>query len=186
MPERIHINKILIRLEMGDITELAVDAFVYYARHDLALGSGFGGAIAVRGGPAISEELKKLGVIETTCAVMTSGGNLKARHIIHAVGPRFQEENLERKLKQTVEGVLILANKNKISRLALPAMGTGFYGIPLDICAEAMFTSIRTYLGAAGGATSIREIVICLNDLREYRSFANRLSLLGQESEVAS
>ena len=76
-----------IQLIQGDITDLEIEAFVFYARHDLALGSGFGGAIAVRGGPSVQEELKTFGAVETGAVVVTEAGDMKAGHILHAVGP---------------------------------------------------------------------------------------------------
>ena len=104
MPDELKVKQSLIRLMKGDITALEIEAFVYYARPDLVLGTGFGGAISVRGGPKIQEELKKLGVIRTGEAVTTSAGNMKAKYIIHAAGPRFQEEDLEDNNKRAAAG----------------------------------------------------------------------------------
>ena len=106
MPDELRVNQSLISLMKGDIVGLDVDAIVYYARPDLVLGSGFGGAIATKGGPKVQEELKKMGPVKTTEAAVTSGGNLKARYVVHAVGPRFQEEDLEDKLRDTMLNVL--------------------------------------------------------------------------------
>ncbi len=141
MPDERRVNQSLISLMKGDLIVLHVDAIVYYARPDLALGSGFGGAIATKGGPKIQEELKKLGPVKTTEVVVTSGGSLKVKYILHAVGPRFQEENLEDKLRDTMLNVLRKAEENKIQSLAFPAMGVGFYGIPLDLCAGIMLST---------------------------------------------
>jgi len=133
MPDEIKVGQGVIRLTNGFIIDLNVEAIVYYARPDLALGSGFGAAIAAKGGPKVQEELKKIGGINTAEAVITSGGNLKAKYIIHAVGPRFQEEDLEEKLRLTTLNALRRAGENKIQSLAFPAMGAGFYGIPLEV-----------------------------------------------------
>jgi O-acetyl-ADP-ribose deacetylase (regulator of RNase III) len=81
MPGELKANQSVVRLTTGFIVDLDVDAVVYYARPDLVLGSGFGGAIASKGGPKIQEELKKIGGINTTEAFITSGGNLKAKSI---------------------------------------------------------------------------------------------------------
>ncbi len=89
MADELKVNQSLISLMKGDIVGLDVDAIVYYAQPDLVLGSGFGGAIATKGGPKVQEELKKMGPVKTTEVAVTSGGNLKARYIVHAVGPRF-------------------------------------------------------------------------------------------------
>ncbi len=172
MADELKVNRSLIGLMKGDLIVLDVDAIVYYARPDLALGSGFGGAIATKGGPKIQEELKKLGPVKTTEVVVTSGGNLKAKYILHAVGPRFQEESLEDKLQGTMLNVLRKAEENKIRSLAFPAMGAGFYGIPLDICAEIMLSTMKDYLKRE---TSLKEVIVCLRDSREYEPFQRKM-----------
>ena len=88
------INKTNLRLEKGDITDMEVEAFVFYAREDLKLGTGFGNAIAMRGGLSIQKELDELGEAKVGDVFITSAGSMKAEKIIHAVGPKFQEEDL--------------------------------------------------------------------------------------------
>jgi len=161
-----------MRLQKGDITDLEVEAFVYYARPDLILGSGYGGAISLRGGPKIQEDLKKFGTIGTGEAVVTSAGNMKAKYIIHAVGPRFQEENTEEMLRTTTLSILQRAEENKIQTLAFPAMGVGFYGVPVEVCAKIVLGTVKEYLE---NPTALREVVFCLRDSREYASFQERL-----------
>ena len=96
--ERVRIGSTTVRLIRGDISALEdVDAFVFYAQEDLALGSGFGTAITVRGGPTIQKELEGLAPVQTAGAVVSEAGNLKAKHIVHAVGPRFNEDDMEGK-----------------------------------------------------------------------------------------
>ncbi len=172
MPDELKFNKKTIRLMTGDITGLEVEAFVYYARPDLVLGSGFGGAISVRGGPKIQEELKKLGTIATGEAVVSAAGNMKAKYIIHAVGPRFQEEDTEGKLRKTTLNVLRQAGEKGIKQLAFPAMGVGFYGIPLDLCARITLGEVKKHLE---GQTSLEEVIFCLRDSREYKPFQEEL-----------
>jgi O-acetyl-ADP-ribose deacetylase (regulator of RNase III) len=172
MPDEIKVNQSVIRLTTGFIVDLNVDAFVYYARPDLALGSGFGAAIATKGGQKVQEELKKIGGINTTEAVITSGGNLKAKYIIHAVGPRFQEENLEEKLQLTTLNALRRARENKIQSLAFPAMGAGFYGVPLEVCARVTLEVVKKYLEES---QSLREVIFCLRDSRELKPFQERM-----------
>jgi O-acetyl-ADP-ribose deacetylase (regulator of RNase III) len=158
-----------IRIVKDDITTLEVDAFVFYASPDLLLGAGFGNAISMRGGPAIQEELKKFGSVETGAAVTTSGGELKAKYIVHAVGPRFQEADTERKLKAVTLNALKQAESKGVERLAFPTMGTGFYGIPLDVSAKVTLGAIREYL--ANGHTKLKEVVICARDTRDVKPF---------------
>jgi O-acetyl-ADP-ribose deacetylase len=172
MADELRVNQRVIRLVKGDIADLEIEAFVYYARPNLVLGSGFGTAISLRGGPQIKEELKKLGSIGTGEAVVTGAGTMKAKHIIHAVGPRFQEEDTEGKLRATVLSALMRAEEKKIKRLAFTAMGAGFYGVPLDLCARVCLAAVREYLESP---TGLEEAVFCLNDFREYQPFQARL-----------
>lgn len=164
-----------VHVEKEDITLLDVDAFVYYAAHDLRLGTGMGGAIAVRGGPTIQKELDAIGKVETTHAVVTGAGELKARRIIHAVGPRFQEPETEPKLAATMQAVLKLAEDNGLESLALPAMGCGFYGIPLDVSARIMLDEITQHLSRG---STLKQVRIALVDSRERKPFADRLAAL--------
>jgi O-acetyl-ADP-ribose deacetylase (regulator of RNase III) len=181
MPEavsdHVSIRHSLVRLIRGDITELDVDAFVFYAQPSLALGAGFGGAIAVRGGPSIQKELGQLGPVETGQAVATGAGNLKARYIVHAVGPRFNEEDTAKKLRNTVLNSLKAVEAKGAKRIALPAMGAGFYTVPLDLCARVMIEAIKSYLE---GETEIEQVVLCVMDQREYAPFESQLASLNQ------
>jgi O-acetyl-ADP-ribose deacetylase (regulator of RNase III) len=171
MSDRMPINATTVSLIKGDITDLDIDCFVYYANSDLKLGSGFGGAISGRGGMSIQKELDEMGSIETGQAVISGAGDLKARFIIHANGPKFQEENLEDKLRVTMKNSLELARSKGIKNIAFPPMGTGFYGIPLEMCAAVMLDTLREHLD---GDTSIENLVICAGDDREYRPFKTR------------
>ena len=176
----LQIKNSLVRLEKGDITLLNIEAIVFYARNDLQLGSGFGNAITVRGGPSIQEELKKFGSINTCDAVVTKAGNLKAKYIIHAVGPKFQEADLENKLRKTILKTLQAATEKQIKNIAFPPMGTGFYGIPLELCARVMLNVINEFLA---NSTSLEEVVICVMDNREYNAFHSAMNIKGNNYE---
>jgi len=180
MPEAViegkEINGIAVRLVKDDITMLDVDAFVFYAQGDLTLGSGFGTAISVRGGASIQKELQDLGPLATGEAVVSSAGNLKAEYIVHAVGPRFQEEDIEAKLRTTIRNSLKRAEEKGIRRIAFPAMGAGYYGIAPDVCARVMLSTIKEYLQ---GQTDIKEVILCVLDTPQYKSFQTRLASLG-------
>jgi O-acetyl-ADP-ribose deacetylase (regulator of RNase III) len=173
--EDVQIHRSTVRLIKGDITELEVDAFVFYAQPDLALGSGFGGAVSVRGGPSVQKELDELGPVETTQVVVSEAGKLNASFIVHAVGPRFNEEDMEGKLRTTVSNSLKAAEEKGIKRIAFPAMGAGFYGVPLDMCARVMIETIKSYLE---GETEIQEVIICVIDRREFAPFETQLASL--------
>ncbi|MGB5289195.1 MAG: macro domain-containing protein [Ignavibacteriaceae bacterium] len=165
---QININNTILKVDKGDLTALDIEAIVFYAQPDLKLGAGFGNAISVRGGPSIQEELKTLGSISVGEAVITRAGELKSEFIIHAVGPRFQEPDTEEKLHNTMQRVLNLAEEKGIKKIAFPPMGTGFYGIPLDVSANVMLSAIRNHLS---GNSNLSEVLICVMDKREYTAF---------------
>lgn len=156
------------RVVTGDITALDVEAFVFYARPTLELGAGFGSAIVRRGGPAIKKALDAVGSIAPAEAVVTTGGNLTAKYIVHAAGPAFQEEGLEEKLRLTILSALRRAEEQGITRIAFPPMGAGFYGVPLPQSAKVTIEAISAHLSSG---TAIREVVLCANDGRERVAF---------------
>ena len=173
MPNEIKVNGSKIRLEKGDITDMEVDAFVYYARSDLDLGSGFGGAIAVRGGPSVNEQLKLIkDEVPVGEAVITDAGEMKAKKIIHAVGPKFQEENTKSKLEKTMQSALSKAVEAGVDSVAFPPMGYGFYGVPIDMCADVMIDSIKSYLS---NNKELKEVIIVPGDSKQYAPFEARL-----------
>jgi len=174
------IHQTLIRLIKGDITDLDIEAFVFYAENDLKLGAGFGNAIAVRGGPTIQKELDALAPVETGQAVISAGGDLKAEYVIHAVGPKFQEADTEAKLRTTMLNVLRLADERGITRIAFPAMGAGYYFVPNDVCARTVMDSLTTHLR---GATGIREVVICVLDTPQFKAFEAALATRSEPRE---
>ncbi len=162
-----------VRIVKDDITMLDVDAFVFDARPDLVLGAGVGTAIAVRGGPTIQAELKTLAPLAAGQAVVTTGGKLKAKHIIHVVGPRFQEADLERRLADAVQTVLRAADEHGLTRVALPALGVGFYGVGLEVCARVTMAQLRRHLSAG---SPLRELTICVRDTHEVAPFTRELT----------
>ena len=173
MVNELRVNEKIIRLMVGFITDIGdMDGIVYYARPDLTLGAGFGTAIATQGGPKVQEELKKAGSADITEVVVTGGGNLQAKYILHAVGPRFQEEDSEEKLKATMLNVLRKAQEHKLRKIVFPAMGAGFYGIPLEVSARVTLGAAREFLEKA---VEPREVVFCLRDSRELKVFQEHL-----------
>ena len=175
----ISVGKSTLRLVQTDITTLDAEAIVFYARPDLALGSGFGSAIARRGGGAIKKELDQIAEVRVTEAVVTSAGTLNAKFIVHAVGPAFQEADLEQKLRATMMNALKLADRQGIGQIAFPPMGAGFYGVPLPLCADVMLSALTDHLS---NVTGIRDVIVCANDAREYRVFESKMAAIGQPS----
>lgn len=149
-----------IEIVEGDITLLDRDAIVNAANEQLILGGGVAGAIRRRGGPAIQQECNAIGGAFTGGAVITTGGALKARHVIHAVGPRMGEGNGDEKLKNATLNSLKLADENGLASIAFPAVSAGIFGFPLDRCAEIMLKTTKEYLEKGG--TGLTLITFCL------------------------
>jgi O-acetyl-ADP-ribose deacetylase (regulator of RNase III) len=125
-----HIQGKILRLVEGDITDLAVDAIVNAANRHLQLGSGVAGAIRTRGGPSIQQECDQIGGCPVGGAVITGGGSLPARHVIHAVGPFGSDSDADRFLASATLTSLTVAEDTWLASLAFPAISTGVFGYP--------------------------------------------------------
>jgi O-acetyl-ADP-ribose deacetylase (regulator of RNase III) len=156
----------------GDLTDLDVEALVNAANQDLQLGGGVAGAIREKGGPAIQQECNRIGSTPVGTAVMTGAGNLRAKQVIHAVGPRVGEEDDDRKLASAVRASLALADRHGLRSIALPAISTGAFGFPLDRAARIMLTEIHRYLQ---GGTKLERVVICLYTGEAFQVFRREL-----------
>ena len=163
----------VMELVQGDITELEADAIVNAANAALKLGGGVAGAIARKGGPGIQEECDRIGGTFVGDAVITTAGNLKAKHVIHAVGPRYGEGNEDEKLRNATRNSLKLADEHKLKSIAFPAISTGIFGFPLDRCAKIMISTTKSYLE---GETGIKRVNFCLFDARSYQAFQKELA----------
>ena len=161
-----------IKLVQGDITELDTDVIVNAANAQLILGGGVAGAIRRKGGPKIQEECNKMGGTFVGGAVITTGGNLKAKHVIHAVGPRMGEGNEDEKLENATLNSLKLMDEHNLKTIAFPAISTGIFGYPIDRCAIIMITSAKDYLA---GETQIREVIFCLYTDSDFHVFEKEL-----------
>jgi len=149
----------VLSLVEGDITEQATDAIVNAANVALQLGGGVAGAIRRKGGPSIQEECNRIGDTHVGGAVITTGGNLKAKYVIHAVGPRMGEGDEDRKLENATRNSLRIADKNNLGSICFPAISTGIFGYPIERCADIMIRIAREYLE---GETGIKKVVFCL------------------------
>lgn len=156
----------------GDITELDVDAIVNAANENLQLGTGVAGAIRDRGGPSIQEECDRIGGTPVGTAVLTTGGKLKAKHVIHAVGPQMGEGEEDRKLQSAIRASLALADRHGLKSIAMPAISSGSFGFPLDRCARILLTEVYRYLQ---GGTKIERVVISLIDDPSFEIFKREL-----------
>jgi O-acetyl-ADP-ribose deacetylase (regulator of RNase III) len=161
-----------LELMEGDITELEVDAIVNAANDQLQLGTGVAGAIRSKGGPTIQEECDRIGGTPVGTAVMTAAGNLKARWVIHAVGPRMGEGDEDKKLAAAVRAALALADRRGIRTIALPAISTGNFGFPVNRAARITLTEVHRFLQ---GGTKLERVVLCLHGEDAFAVFKREL-----------
>jgi len=173
---QVTINGRVIRLIEGDITELAVDAIVNAANSALVLGGGVAGAIRVKGGPAIQQACNRIGGCPVGGAVITSGGNLPAKYVIHAVGPRMGEGDEDSKLKNATLSSLRVADENQLKSIAFPAISTGIFGFPIGRCAEIMLASTVEYLRSE---SYLQEVIFCLFDPQAFAVFDAEMEKYG-------
>ena len=156
----------------GDITEMETDAIVNAANAQLVLGGGVAGAIRRKGGPQIQAECNEIGGTFVGGAVITTGGELRAKHVIHAVGPRMGEGNEDEKLKNATLNSLKVADENSLRSISFPAISSGIFGFPIERCAKIMLETTINYLK---GSTGIERVVFCLFGRDSYEVFADRL-----------
>lgn len=150
-----------IEIRQGDITELDVDAIVNAANNDLQLGGGLAGAIRRKGGPGIQAECDEIGTIPVGGAAITSGGRLKARHVIHAASMQLGGRTTAHALRSSTAHALRIAARNGFKTIALPAMGAGIGGFPMRECAEIMLRETEKHLEQP---TSIEKVCFVLWD----------------------
>ncbi|MFQ6093795.1 MAG: macro domain-containing protein [bacterium] len=173
------VNRSVIELVQGDITQMETEAIVNAANERLAHGGGVAGAIVRKGGRSIQEEshrwVREHGPVKVGTAAITTGGNLKAKYVIHAVGPRMGEGDEDDKLKGATLNSLMLADEHGLKSITFPAISTGIFGYPLDRCAAIMLTNTTEYLK---GDTGLDRVVFCLWDGEAFEIFKKTLEKL--------
>lgn len=183
------ISQTKISIIQGDITEQATDAIVNAANSSLMGGGGVDGAIHRAGGPAILEECKQIvsrqGRLPTGKAVITSGGNLKARFVIHTVGPIWHGGNKGEPelLASTYQESLKVAAENNLTSISFPSISTGAYGYPVTEAAKVAISTVASFLKE--GVISIKEVVFVLFDPATFESYSSVLSEIAGGSEEA-
>jgi O-acetyl-ADP-ribose deacetylase (regulator of RNase III) len=173
----IKINKAVLSLVQGDITREATDAIVNAANSRLAGGGGVDGAIHRAGGPAIMEECRKIGGCPTGQAVITTGGNLKAKYVIHTVGPIYRDGTKGEAdlLKSAYLSSLKQASAKGIKSVAFPSISTGAYGYPLN---EAARIALQTAIDYLKEHNDLQQVRFVLFDGRTYNVFSDELKAL--------
>ncbi len=174
-----------LELVQGDITEQDTDAIVNAANSQLVLGGGVAGAIRRKGGLSIQEECDKKAPVPVGGAVLTGAGRLKARYVIHAVGPRMGEGDEDRKLEQAALNSLKVADTHRLQSIAFCAVSTGIFGYPIDRCARILLRTARDFLQNTP-QTPLQRVVFCLYDQPAYDTFAEALKELQDESRCSS
>ena len=173
------INQVKLHIIQGDITKQSTDAIVNAANPSLMGGGGVDGAIHRAGGPAILDGCKQIvarqGRLPTGKAVMTTGGNLKARYVVHTVGPIWHGGDKEEPdmLASAYQESLKLAMENQLSSISFPSISTGAYGYPVDrasrVAIGAVIASLRHSL------TSVKEVVFVLFDSQTFSAYSSAL-----------
>ncbi|MBN2030514.1 macro domain-containing protein [bacterium] len=165
-------GKTVIELIEGDITEMNTDAIVNAANSQLAHGGGVAGAIVKKGGAIIQEEsdiwILARGEVPVGSAAITTGGQLPARYVIHAVGPRMGEGGEDDKLVMATLSSLEMADRHGLKSIAFPAVSTGIFGYPIDRCAHIMLSTVMEYIREE---TALERVVFCLFGKEAFNIF---------------
>jgi O-acetyl-ADP-ribose deacetylase (regulator of RNase III) len=163
---RINIGEVRLELVRGDITQEATDAIVNAANSSLLGGGGVDGAIHRAGGPAILEECQRIrsqrGPLPPGEAVLTTGGALQARHVIHTVGPvwRGGREGEAMVLRRCYQSCLQLAREQRLHSLSFPSVSTGAFGYPVDAAAMVALGTVSEEVARDSAGLSLVRFVL--------------------------
>jgi O-acetyl-ADP-ribose deacetylase (regulator of RNase III) len=176
----VSVRGIRIRLIRGDLTEAGADAIVNAANSRLQHGGGVAGAIVRKGGRIIQEESNVIGYVPVGGAAITGAGKLKARYVIHTVGPVWGEGDEEAKLRSAVRSTLKLASERGFETLAMPAVSAGIFGFPKAQCAHIITDELGSFVKAE--KTSLGVVDIYLMDPEIIGFFEKELERTGSET----
>jgi len=157
-----------IEILKGDLTEMDTDAIVNAANNDLQHGGGVAGAIRRKGGNVIQEESNAIGSIPVGGAAITSGGNLKARYVIHAASMQLGGRTTPHALRSSTAHSLRIAAQKGLKTISFPAVGTGIAGFPMEECAEIMLSEVAAHLKQD---TSVEKVFFVLFDDEALKTF---------------
>jgi O-acetyl-ADP-ribose deacetylase (regulator of RNase III) len=174
---KVKVGSASVAVERGDITAWDVDAIVNAANPTLVMGTGVAATIKRKGGVLIEEEAIRQGPIEVGEAVLTPGGNLAATHVIHAaaIGPDGKTD--PETIARATRAVLALADKHRLTSLALPALGTGAGQVAPAAAAETVLSIVLNHLKSA--KTSLNRVVFVLYQDETLRAFTDTLKRMG-------
>lgn len=148
-----------IVITTGDLVEQTVDAIVNAANNDLVLGAGVAGAIRRRGGPEIQRDCDAHGPIRVGEAAITGAGDLPALRVIHAASMTLGGRTTKQSLKSSMDDAFRLARELGVQTIAIPAVGTGIAGFPIDECARVMAASLRDAIGDGWQPVEVRFVL---------------------------
>jgi O-acetyl-ADP-ribose deacetylase len=179
------INQTLLELIEGDITQQETDAIVNAANSSLLGGGGVDGAIHRAAGPRLLEETRTLGGCETGDAKISGGYNLKARYIIHTVGPvyRSNDSGVAKLLASAYRRSLEVAVENGITSIAFPAVSTGIYGYPLE---EAAYIALQTVIDFIEKQEKIMLVRFVLFSPAAFQAFSHALTTIMEQKKTLS
>lgn len=181
MPSETQIGRTTLRLVTGDIADQETDAVVTAAHWRLNKGAGTDGTIHTKGGPRIYEECRKIGGCPIGDAVITTGGNLKARFVIHAVGPvwRGGDEDEPAVLASAYRRSLQVAVENGLHSISIPSISTGAFGYPIRLAAPVALKTIVEFLQKESHSLDeVRMVLYQREDDTAYSVFDAALSQL--------
>ena len=164
-----------IVLVEGDLTEMDTDAIVNAANNDLQHMGGVAGAICRKGGAIIQEESDAIGSIPVGGAAVTSGGNLKARYVIHAASMQLGGKTTAQALRSATAHSLRIASQMGVKTIAFPAVGTGIAGFPMQDCAEIMLAEAAAHLKRDN---TVQKVYFVLADSDALETFQKTLQRL--------
>jgi len=161
-----------VSLVRGDITREETDAIVNAANPALSGGGGVDGAIHKAGGPSIMEECRRIGGCPTGKAVITTGGALKAKFVIHTVGPIYRDgrHGEAELLSSAYSSSLALALEKGLGTVSFPSISTGAYGYPIEEAARTAVSAVIDFIKENKGLTLIRFVLFSDRDLAAYAS----------------
>ena len=182
---QVTVNQAKLSIMKGDITQQATDAIVNAANSSLMGGGGVDGAIHRAGGSAILAECKQIvsrqGRLPTGKAVLTTAGNLKAKYVIHTVGPiwhgggRGEAELLASAYRESLK----LAVESHLASISFPSISTGAYGYPVDKASTVALGTVTSFLGES--VTSVKEVVFVLFDSQTFDAYSSVLREIIEE-----
>jgi len=180
------INQARLSLLQGDITRQATDAIVNAANSGLMGGGGVDGAIHRAGGSTILEECKQIvarqGRLPTGQAVITTAGDMPAKHVVHTVGPvwhggsRGEPELLASAYRESLK----VAAANNLASVSFPSISTGVYGYPVDLAADIALREVVSFLAQP---TPVKEVFFVLYDSRTFEAYAGALRQIIKEKD---